>query len=387
MPLNSVEIRNAVKDMVSKAQQREELRVDRIELANALMDQFNQELETLCYRVEKASLLNKYLRCAVPVGEFLCSSFPAPEPPDSCVLLASDGSQIEPSRHEDVDYGLINIGVYRICPGSGTAPTEEIESQLLGSEDLLLTEDEIALKRDLEERRKLAELAGGEEGLVITLTDGPIELYGQPSKLSKPPEEFEEYLGLLSALYKKGAITAGYVDKPRADLVVRLLELMTFDEKDLSEAGKERPLSPVTDADLYYTRLAPGERSPVFAMQSLSARLYEGPLALHFFYLNMGFPGHPWLARVEIPAWVAESPDSVNSLHAVLLSQCAVLNFRPYPYALHRAHEIAVVGKDEKEEVERMIFMEMLRQGVRTEAGSNKQYHKDNSGFRTRYKQ
>jgi hypothetical protein len=59
---------------------------------------------------------------------------------------------------------------------------------------------------------------------------------------------------------------------------------------------------------------------------------------------------------------------------------------RPYPYALHRAHEVALVSFAEKAELQDMIAVEMLRQGVDAGQKSNKQEHKDQSGTRTRYK-
>jgi hypothetical protein len=111
-------------------------------------------------------------------------------------------------------------------------------------------------------------------------------------------------------------------------------------------------------------------------MQSQSAQRYTGALGLHFFYLNVGRPRRPWLARVEVPRWVAENPQQLDNLHAVLLQQCQIMGGRPYPYLLHRAHEAAVVTLEEKEQLTQMIIHELHRRQVQVGEMSNKQFAK-----------
>jgi hypothetical protein len=122
----------------------------------------------------------------------------------------------------------------------------------------------------------------------------------------------------------------------------------------------------------------------VFALQSQSASSYHGPLALHFFYLNVGREGSSSLARVDVPAWVVATDSMLHLLHAVLVDQCRRLGARTYPYLLHRAHETARVALPEKEQVTQMVLQELLRRGVQVETGSQKQALKDSEG-RTRY--
>jgi NurA domain len=107
-------------------------------------------------------------------------------------------------------------------------------------------------------------------------------------------------------------------------------------------------------------------------------------LELHFFYLNVGRMGKPWLARVEVPGWVVASQELLDNLHAVLVEQCRSLGSRPYPYLLHRAHETALVSLEEREQVTQMIALEYRRLGVPFQGQSNKQANKDLAG-RTRY--
>ncbi len=173
---------------------------------------------------------------------------------------------------------------------------------------------------------------------------------------------------------------AGYVDKPGADLLVRTLEIATFStDEEYKNIRKQHPLRGVTDRWLFGF-LPAGSRSAVFGLQSSSRVHYTGNLALHFFYLNAGEAKHPSLVRVEFPKWVAEDTDKLDLLHAALLQQCRIMGAKPYPYILHRAHEIAVVKFEEKRQVEQLLELELRRAGGEVEEESNKQSAKDLPG-------
>ena len=309
-------------------------------------------------------------------------------------LLAADGSQINPDRHASVDYCLVNVGAIKMRHGRDDSPTTIVRSQLLYDEDMYtdrgrLTEQLVALRRDLYERELLADLAQGEGHPLITLTDGPLELWVGSAGGQNEPEfqrTFKAYLKALSRLHETGAVTAGYIDKPRGDLLVRLLEIALLELNELEEAGKrdKRRLLGVTDSDLFRGILAPGQRSAVFGIQSQNADMYAEHLGLHFFYLNVGGEGDKaYPVRVEVPAWVAQDPQALDWTHAILVHQCKILGTRTYPYLLHRSHEIAVVTLDEKAQVERMIALELQRRGLGVRDGSQKQAVKDSAG-RTR---
>jgi hypothetical protein len=231
----------------------------------------------------------------------------------------------------------------------------------------------------------LADMAIQAAHPVVALTDGTLELFREPQESPAFQKLYHEYIAELRKLSGMGVITAGYVDRPRADLVVRLLELIMVSEEDLGKISNLRPLVGVRDADLFRNMLQPGDRSAVFAMQSVSSRDFDGLIALHFFYLNVGRPQGTYLARVEIPASVAQDNSALDLLHSTLVEQCRHLGNKPYPYALHRAHEIAVVRMDDKQHIEEMIALELRNQGLDVGGKSFKQAHKDQSGKRTRY--
>ena len=112
-------------------------------------------------------------------------------------------------------------------------------------------------------------------------------------------------------------------------------------------------------------------------MNSRLNRELNEDLRLCFFYMNIGRPGHPYISRVELPAWAAADSVIPDLLHAVLIEQCRVLGGHPYPFILHRAHECAVVTFTEKEEIKRMLIREMTVNGLTPPEKSNKQIAKD----------
>jgi hypothetical protein len=394
MSLDFQSIREQVTQLGETAITRQQELRDKREIALDLLEREAQNITGLRQKVE--DVVRNYdpsVRCALPVEEHLTASFPVPDIPEKISILAADGSQISPDRSAEVNYALINVGAIQMVRGSSEPPTTHTTSQLLYDDQLYtpsgtITEARLALMRDLDERAILAELAESAEPPVVTFTDGPMELWGGISGDSWEIAEFskslEQYLKALSKLHGQGVATAGYVDRPAANLVIRLLEVISAAQTQLAEIKKYRPLRGVTDIAVYREFLEAGERSAVFALQSQSAKSYQGPLGLHFFYLNVGRPGHPYLARVEIPAWVAADKAMLDNLHGTLVDQSRVMGARPYPYLLHRAHETAVVKLQEKEQVTQMISLELRKQGMRVDQVSAKQHHKQSEG-RTRY--
>jgi hypothetical protein len=392
MSLDYQQVQKQIKELGDNASQIEQRRKKIRELGRGLMESYSEDLEKMRAKVSSvAKVYDPNLRCALPVSEALNRSFPQPALQLGTTLLAADGSQIAYDRHAEVSYCLINVGAIKMRTGSPKPPVLRVESKLI-FEDVLYTdsgamsEAALALTRDLEERALLARLALGEPGPVVSFTDGPMELWEprDAASLTDYHEKLNQYLEALDELCQSGAVTAGYVDKPASSLVVRLLEIMLTPEDELPEIKNRRPLRGLSDRELYREILEPGERSAVFAIQSKSAALYKGQLALHFFYLNVGREGRPWLARVETPAWVALDPLKLDALHAALVSQCRVLGSRAYPYLLHRAHEAAVVTYEEKEHVTQMIIMELRQRGLEVGELSAKQYAKNLAG-KTRY--
>jgi hypothetical protein len=391
MALDYLQVSQQVSQLGVKALERQQELVARLSQAHELLDMQAAQLEQLRNKVLRVvHNYDRTIRCAVPVHEPLNAHFTLPAMPGQATLIAADGSQIFADRHAEVEYCLVNTGAIWMRYGSPDAPHTGIHSHLIYAEQLDgMSDDRLSLQRDLAEREMLLEQAHQAEPPVITFTDGPLELWTTTLEQGQVAGEFkrslERYLEVLGKLQEIGASTAGYVDKPRADLVVRLLEVTHASDVDLPEIKMYRPFKGVTDRDLFRSLLLPGERSAIFGLQSRSSQAYQSELELHFFYLNVGKPAKPYLARVELPAWVVEDATRLNHLHAVLVNQCRMIGARAYPYLLHRAHETAVVTLEDKAQVTQMIVSELRKRGLEVEGESAKQFNKDISGKRTRY--
>ena len=390
MPIDYQQVYTRIKEIGVGAKERRKKKEEAQAFARTLLSQYDSQFDLLRSKVDSAKAADANIRCALPLDESLASSHPAPASVKEATLIAADGSQINPDRHAAIQFGLVNVGAIIMKLNSGETPQIKTDSELFYGDDLLpngipMSDGMVALKRDLAERTKLDELSKGIKGPVITFTDGPIELWGAKGEDGQSYADFvQKYIGVLSRLQTRGVVTAGYVDKPSADLVIRLLEIASADNEQIQKLREYHPLLGVSDRWLFgepkNPLLPPGHRSAVFAIQSSSEKNYRGALSLHFFYLNVGTDGHPWPVRVEIPKWIVDDKEKLDLLHGILVEQCNMMGSRPYPYLLHRAHETAVVKNEEKQQIEQMLAMELRRNNEEIDEGSNKQSAKDLKG-------
>jgi len=379
MPVNFQQIYTRIREIAQGAHDNKRVLEERRILARELLAVYASELDYLREKVEKAKEVDINLRVAVSFKESLAACFPPPVIVTDATIIAADGSQINPDRHAAVQFCIINVGVIAMKLRSGLAPLVTVETELLYGDDLLkngspMTDGMVAMRRDIHERIKLDEVSAELDGPIVNLTDGTLELWGAKGDDPQAYSNFvEQYLGVLSRLHDRGVVTAGYVEKPTADLVVNLLEIATADDEQIKKLRDYHPLHGVSDRWLYGERenplLPPGHRSAVFGLQSGSEKKYKGALSLHFFYLNVGSEGHPWPVRVEIPKWVAEDAKKLDLLHCILIEQCKMMGSRPYPYLLHRAHETAVVRYEEKQQIEQLLVLELRR--IHAEVGDS----------------
>lgn len=385
MPINYPQALHAIRHMGSKARDRD-ARLDslREEALGILHGAAGDEARWMELVAQNAQL-HPRLRCArpsTPAERLDGKRAPASAQPEPAILFAADGSQVYPDRHAAVEFAAVNSGGIRWAPGE--VPREHTRTELLFRADL--DEDEspfndaaVALRRDLAERAMLLTMAQAENRSplpVLAFMDGPLELYTQDRNSRIYRQILPRYQDVLRGMAALGMGLAGYIDKAGSAHLVRLLELIAHPESGAHEDAK--PLFPLRDADLMEALLGPGERSAVLALQSPTAQEYPAPVGPHFFYLNVGRPGRAHIARVEIPGWVAEEPAQVERIHHTLLGQIRQMGSAdPYPYLIHRAHEIAAVGLAEKEQLETMISAELRRQGARVGVRSAKQAAKE----------
>ncbi len=174
MAINFQQVREQVKSLGENAagrlSQLQELRLHALELLN----NHAGNLEGLRQRVQEvAHRQDPNLRCAIPCAaeiarpEPLDGHYPLPELPAQATIVAADGSQITPDRHAQVNFCLINVGAIQVRMGAPDPPQITVSSKLIYDEQLYtlsgtLSEAQVALMRDLNERKWLAGKNPGE---------------------------------------------------------------------------------------------------------------------------------------------------------------------------------------------------------------------------------
>ena len=386
MPVNFEQLTQQISTIgASLAQQRSRVSAE-VGAYFATLQEHNDQAGLLQTLERKIGQL-KNIRCALPRNDNLLDTYSIAEVPLAPVeILASDGSQITPNRHHELSYGLLNSAVFVMRTGSGVAPTIITETQLLekvAREDLdQSVEDAIAMQRDMAERALLAREAAALDSQIpiIALTDGPLEPFYQRKTSPAYTRQLKEIHDHFTRMSELGIIPAGYIDRPHSDLLLRTLDILRGDIPP-EMLAKPRDL-PIFDATLFEKLLPPGHRSVVFRLISPSVMEMPEPVRLSFFYLNVGTASLPGIVRIEIPEYVAASQSSLDTLQANLLAQCRMLPSDPYPYALHRAHEAAVVTVEERERITMLLMNDRLSRGGSVSAKSNKQTAKDRANTR-----
>ena len=389
MTLELSKVTEQIDDMGRVLAQRAERQRRALPAARELLHHFAHQQETLA--LVAASEAGQRLRCASPGDEPLDAAFAVPGLPGELTIVSTDGSQIYPDRHGLVFYYAVNIGSIVFRHGSGQAPTVSTRPRLCYAETEIypdgrpVTGDLIGAERTLAEMSALVELvlaepAGGPPRL--GLGDGPLLLWLPRAELPRGRQEriLADYLACLDRLRLNGAPVAGFVSRPQSAEVVALLYLAHLppEERGAVDSLSDTGYRGLSDRALFGT-LEPGQRSALF-LRGTAANLdfrTRGHGVL-FFYLNTGTE----LARVEVPEWVARSPERLNLVHATVYEQCCCNN--GYPYVLTRADEQAVIHGAEREALEEMIARAMARHGLPLPELSQKAQQKQVARWRRR---
>jgi hypothetical protein len=311
---------------------------------------------------------------AIPTNEPVHQSFPPPPLPSEFEVIASDGSQIQPDRHSLTRYYLINIGSIRIQYGSGNVPETHHDSKIYYEDEHFYDEKGIEINpaiinglRDLSEMEALAKIATASNGKSsVSVLDNGLLLWLAAQSGQQPNRRIDQilkgYLQALSKLQKCNTALAGFIDRPRHSNVITLLHLNSFNLEDITDdALRLNPYLGITDLTLFDRILEPGHRSALFIQNSkLNHDFKNHDHEVHFFYLCTGERNQ--IVRVEVPSWVATSTEQLSLIHSVLLEQCKLTG--GYPYALVRAHELAVVTNADRQTLNNMIHNTLLEHGL-----------------------
>lgn len=270
-------------------------------------------------------------------------------------LCATDGSSLEPDRHQGIPISLVNIG--SVCFSYGDHSTVQLASRpflfsavpdehnLEQVVELLHLESK-RTELELEHGFELtAALQPGEVGERVYLFDGSLIFWHlEPERFPAGREFLERYIGILERFYAARIPTIGYISLPKSRELVNVL-------RALGNLSASELLGWV-DADLMALFLPVWHRSCIFENRTAIVARYPYALRPYFFYLNVGAE----IARIELPAWVIHEGGEalVAKLVAIIGDQC--VKGGGYPIALAEAHEQAVVKSGD-----RAVFFECMR--------------------------
>ncbi len=335
-------------------------------------------------QLAQRAMETQHWRGAIPIGEPLDRACDPPPHPARLSIVAGDGSQIYPDTHGIALYYLINIGTIIFRHGSGQAPIVATHPSVYGDAESLYEDDQLVsgplinARRNLSELVHVVELVLQEAVPALALLDGTLALWAHAEGISKDQQDQLEhdYIRQLDRLREARLPVGAFVSRPRSTMVAQLARLATFDDPDKALASvmndRSSAFNGLRDTAIFATLLQPGQRSAVFEVAPGWNTTYRRQgQSIHFFYVNVGTPTQPILARVEIPVWVAQDRSAVGVLHAALVEQCKVSP--GYPYVLARAHEIAVVTNMERAEFEKMIATQLTRQGLEAQPSEKAQ--------------
>ncbi len=312
------------------------------------------------------------------------------------IVLATDGSQIAPSRHEIAYCYLINIGRVAIYYNSGIYPLlDNIPEVFYKTEDLykarqwgIQTEQWMSLKRTVAENVALANLAIETRSQfpkppILAFTDGAL-VHWEFDDISAEARSqlLPDILTAWDKLKAQKIPLAGYISAPRAAEATNFLrlELCPFEQPDCNTHCSAKPLDsapcsqlqPLRDGALWNRLLKVGECSPLWKSQARILQEY-GEHQVYFCYLHVGTE----IARIEMPAWTALDVEMRSQALQIIFAQ--VQKGYGYPVALAEAHNQAVVTSSDRRRFFAILEQQMVKSGLRNVTTSYKESRKRSS--------
>jgi hypothetical protein len=368
----------------------------RLERAQDLL-QKTQVRQTELLEIHKNWRDRLIFSAAIPV-EPLDSRITLNYPPYRHSVFATDGSQIAPSHHEIAYCYLINVGRVMLHYGQNLQPIlDSFPEVFYKSEDLYVskkwgirTEEWMSYLRTVSEAQMLAEMAcrwvnppGAHTEPNLAMVDGSL-IYWFLEAL--PIEARDRILPSILAAWEQLRETKiplmGYVSASRSMEAINLFRLQacTYDTPNClincTEIDGNTPcqvVEPLRDATLWAYLLEPGQRSPLWRSCLRILDLYEDSQKVYFCYVNVGTE----IARIEVPAWVAEDSSLLEQSLSIMLAQVA--KGYGYPVALAEAHNQAVIRGGDRVRFFALLEQQMIRAGLRNVGTSYKETRKRGS--------
>jgi hypothetical protein len=268
-------------------------------------------------------------------------------------VIAVDGSQIYPDRHQGSSCFLINIGSIVLHYGTAHAQVQfnsvpRVFTEHGDAYEGLSSVDDInGIRQDLELKAgyDVSCVVRGQikdQAPLLLLFDGSLIFWHLHTKEEKIRSFFlQKYMVSLQQLYEQQILTASYISSPKSKELVNLVRFSMGDDAD-NQSGDD-DMDCIVDVAIAGFFLLPHTRSTVFQNNASISDYYPPALRPHFFYLHVGIE----IGRVEIPAWIASDELLVDLIAQIIVDQCR--KGSGYPVALAEAHEQAVVKGPDRE--------------------------------------
>ncbi len=376
----SEQLKKEAKQLAAKLNLAEELFNEAIANETPLKDQYQQWQDRLAFS------------CGEPVEGLNVFSEYAPMT-NLHSVIATDGSQISPSRHEVAYCYLINVGRVALHYGDGAFPVlDNVPNVYYKSEDLyksrqwgIQTEEWMSLRRMVDEAIALGEFAckHQKERPILALSDGSLIHWNlEMLPAAARNQILPDVLASWDLLRLSKIPVAGYISSPRAVESINFLRLQAcpFAERDCASHCGHRLLDtvpcsktqPLRDASLWHRILKYGQCSPLWRSHAKILQEYREH-SIYFCYLHVGSE----VARVEMPEWTALDSSLRSQCLEIILAQ--VQKGYGYPVVLAEAHNQAVVTGGDRYRFFAMLEQQMIQAGLRNVGTSFKETRKRGS--------
>ncbi|MEH1779015.1 MAG: DNA double-strand break repair nuclease NurA [Nostoc sp.] len=316
-----------------------------------------------------------------------------PVPPKIHTVIATDGSQIAPNHHEIAYCYLLNIGRVVLHYGQNRHPLlDSLPEVFYRPEDLYMsrqwgirTEEWMSFRRTASEATVLAELACDavqREMPALAMVDGSL-IYWFLEQLPMDARDriLPPILEAWQQMRDARIPLMGYLSASRSIETMNFLRLLACphpapDCKSHCPNQLEKVpckiFEQLRDTSVWATRLKPGQRSTLWRSNSPILELY-GDQTIYFCYVHVGTE----IARIEVPAWVAENAAMLDQALGLMLAQ--VQKGYGYPVAIAEAHNQAVVKGGDRARFFALLEQQMIKAGLKNVGTSYKEARKRGS--------
>lgn len=292
---------------------------------------------------------------ALPVWHGSCGNVvPVASSCSAYVVVASDGSQIYPDKHQGTACFLIQSATVSLSYGIAGVPRVQLAADpnvFVGRDD----HDSYATATDFVDcvREELEMMHGtqtacawvhghGCANQVLALFDGSLIFWHLQHKEPQMRARYvSRYVQQLLHLYQERIPAVWYISMPQSKELVHLAQAALWYDERVTPGNVV--LTHVFDDDLASIFLEPGNRTIFFEPRFALCDMYPEPVRPRCAYMHVGAE----IVRIEVPAWMCADEKLLAWVCSVVYDQ--VTKGNGYPVSLAEAHAHAVVQGADRE--------------------------------------